>query len=112
MCKIRGYEWGVEEGARGNWHRLRPIGSPSWHVMNSIAAVYSSRFDRNAVDYCGPRRWRASVAYKFGGRGQSREGFTSLAAAKAWAESQLGATDVPATADLPLGGIPESCYNF
>ena len=93
MTIPHGYKWGLEEGSRRTRHMLRPIGSPSWHVLNSIATVRSTTV---RADNIGKRHWIASIAWVSGWRGQSKEGFMTLAAAKAWAESEM---QNPATAD-------------
>lgn len=76
------YRWG-KDTARKPWHRLRPVDSPDWHVLNSIATVYTTTDG-------GKRLVRAS--YRWHSTGNEQESwavFGSVPAAKRWCEQQL-----------------------
>lgn len=75
------YKWG-KDTRRRLWWRLRPIDSPDWHVLNSIATIYMARGTRRVIaSYC----WNSST----GNAPFATAVFKSVPRAKRWVESEL-----------------------
>jgi hypothetical protein len=80
--QITAYQWG-KDTSRRPWWRLRPVSSPDWHVLNSIATVYTTKHSRGS-DVHASYQWHST-----GNKPYANGVFKSVVSAKRWVESEL-----------------------
>lgn len=76
------YKWG-KDTSRRSWWRLRPEGSPDWHVLNSIATVYTTT-NRGKRCVQASYQWQSTGNAKY-----ASMTCKSVVWAKRWVEREL-----------------------